>query len=283
MQDCPWPLGRLKKLGDCIRDGVPIPDDVPEYKHVMLWYNDLAADSMQKIAAIDWTPLLGDRVPEITSRPKTIDTLRQKLIRERRMNLPSMQDIAGVRFDAEMTLSEQDGVASAIAGIFAHDSGTCIKDIRANPHSGYRGVHLHLRLQGRVEVQIRTHLQSEWANMYEAAGDVFGRGIRYKEPADDPELQTIVDGLQNLSTKDISQLELAADRIQKLELTVHEIASSQVQFSDTARNAESERSFQESKRQLGVLQKRYKTSEDRFITRLANLRYAFENARREGA
>jgi ppGpp synthetase/RelA/SpoT-type nucleotidyltranferase len=279
MQPCPWSQGRLKKLGDCIRDGTPIPHDVPTYGEVMLWYNDIAASVQRQILAIDWSPLLGDRIPEVTSRPKTIDTLRQKLIREHHMNLPGMQDIAGVRFDAEMTLGEQDGVVAAIAGLFKHDPSTCVRDIRAQPHSGYRGVHVHLRLPGRAEVQVRTHLQSEWANMYEAAGDFLGRGIRYNETITDPKIAALVSSLQDLSTKQIAQLELLANHVQVLEMSIHESIRSH-RISDSA---ESVRSFQDRKRQLGVLQKRQKYSEPRVRTGLTDLRYAFETARQNGS
>jgi len=197
----------LKKLGFCIRDETPIPDSLPSYDEVMVFYNDLAADTQSKIAGLDWASLLDDRVPEVTSRPKTIDTLRQKLQRDRSTPLSSVQDVAGVRFEAEMTLDEQDAVANAIAGYFGHDLETCTRDMRTNPHSGYRAVHLWLKLPGRVEVQIRTHLQGQWANTYEAAADVLGRGIRYDEVPEDDAGKLLVDSLQQLSIDGIGVLE----------------------------------------------------------------------------
>ncbi|MDQ0755779.1 hypothetical protein [Arthrobacter sp. B3I4] len=203
----PWTTNQLKKLGFCIRDEMPIPDSLPSYDEVMVFYNDLAADTQAKIRGLDWAPLLGDRVPEVTSRPKTIDTLRQKLQRDRSTPLPSVQDVAGVRFEAEMTLDEQDAVATAIAGYFDHDLKTCIRDMRNDPHSGYRAVHLWLRLPGRVEVQIRTHLQGQWANTYEAMADVLGREIRYDEVPKDEAAMRLVDSLQKLSSDGIGVLE----------------------------------------------------------------------------
>ena len=208
MSELPWSTNKLKKLGHCIRDETtPIPSSLPSYDEVMVFYNDLAAEAQSKIASLDWGPLLGERIPEVTSRPKTIDTLRQKLQREKTTQLPSIQDIAGVRFEAEMTLDEQDAVANAIAGLFGHDLATCTKDLRDDPHSGYRAVHLWLRLPARVEVQIRTHLQGQWANAYEALADVLGRGIRYDEMPDDEQSAMLVTGLQDLSKNGIRMLE----------------------------------------------------------------------------
>jgi ppGpp synthetase/RelA/SpoT-type nucleotidyltranferase len=216
MTELPWGTNKLKKLGACIRDGTPAPPTLPSYDEVMLFYNDLAAEAQAKIDGLDWGPLLGERVPEVTSRPKTIDTLRQKLQREPTTQLPSIQDIAGVRFEAEMTLDEQDAVANAIAGLFDHDLAACTRDLRDSPHSGYRAVHLWLRLPARLEVQIRTHLQGQWANTYEAVADVFGREIRYDEMPVGAQERKVVEALQMLSLEGIKPLEKERAAIQRL-------------------------------------------------------------------
>jgi ppGpp synthetase/RelA/SpoT-type nucleotidyltranferase len=106
-----------------------------------------------------------------------------------------------------MTLDEQDAVANAIAGYFDHDLEACTRDLRDDPHSGYRALHLWLRLPGRVEVQIRTHLQGQWANTYEAVADVLGRGIRYNETSQDETGQRLVESLHMLSKDGIGVLE----------------------------------------------------------------------------
>ena len=149
MQRPPWPTNQLKRLSRHLRDHEVIPDDLPSYGEVMLWYNELAADVQQRIAGLDWSPLLGTAPIEITSRPKTLDTLTQKLLRDPATPLPSVQDVAGVRFEAEMSLDQQDAVASAIAGMFDQHSNA-VKDLRPRPHSGYRAVHVWLRLPARV-------------------------------------------------------------------------------------------------------------------------------------
>jgi ppGpp synthetase/RelA/SpoT-type nucleotidyltranferase len=219
----PWSANQLRKLGVSIKNEDPPPSNVPTFDEVIVWYNELASSVQQSIEEQDWTPLLDHRIPEITSRAKTIDTLREKLRRSPRMKLGSVQDLAGVRFEAQMTLDEQDAVANAIAGLFRHrPEPPCLKDIRAEPHSGYRAVHLWLQLEAPVEVQIRTHLQGEWANMYEAAGDYFGRHIRYGDLPEDADGRQIVMSLQSMSTDGISSLERYGQRKQTLRLELDE-------------------------------------------------------------
>jgi hypothetical protein len=60
---------------------------------------------------------------------------------------------------------------------------------------------------GRAEIQVRTILQSLWANQYEKLADEVGRGIRYGEPVepspgvDAERIQRAVQGMQEFSAK----------------------------------------------------------------------------------
>lgn len=217
----PWSGKQLRRLGEAIRDGLPDPVNGPAYEDVMVWYNDLAACVQQVIRDLDWLSLLeGRNPPNVTSRPKTIDTLREKLQRTPNAPLPGVQDVAGVRFECEMTLEEQDIVAAAIAAAFGHPESE-IHDIRARPHSGYRAVHVTLRLPpGRVEVQVRTRLQGAWANAYEAVADAFGRSIRYGELPDRAEYRELVTKLQQLSLEDCAELERQKQELFEVETSL---------------------------------------------------------------
>jgi ppGpp synthetase/RelA/SpoT-type nucleotidyltranferase len=185
----------------------------------MLWYNDLAADVQERVNSLNWEPLLLGRPFEVTSRPKTLDTLRDKLIRDPSTPLQNVQDIAGVRFEAQMSLDEQDGVVNAICGLFGHDlDDRTVRDMRASPHSGYRAVHIWLRLPARVEIQVRTHLQGLWANTYELVADVLGREIRYDGlPAGQLERE-VVEGLRAISMRNIADIERDRNEISTLEV-----------------------------------------------------------------
>jgi hypothetical protein len=182
----------------------------------MAWFDGLAVDVQERIRGHNWQTALGRRTFEVVSRPKTIETLRQKLQRDRNTPLQNIQDVAGVRFEADMTLSEQDEVVRQIAHLFDHDpdESWVIRDLRSNPHSGYRAVHLWLRLpDGRVEVQVRTALQGAWANVFETAADVVGRDIRYGWMPDDPLFAELVRGLIDLSETSFALFEQRRDSI----------------------------------------------------------------------
>ena len=221
MEPMPWTSNQLKRLSRQIRAGESAAGTTPSYGDVMLWYNDLAESVQTAISALDWVPLLGERAFEITSRPKTLDTLRQKLQRDPSTPLPSVQDVAGVRFEAEMTLDEQDAVVTAIAGLFDHPIPDCVRDLRVTPHSGYRAVHIWL--EARVEVQVRTHLQGDWANMYEVAADLFGREIRYDALPDGHIERQIVESLRAISTQRVAPIEKDRNEIASLVLSLDEL------------------------------------------------------------
>lgn len=223
MNDLPWSNKQLRKLGKCIQLGEVPSGNVPDYGEVMMHFNNVAADTQEKIKSLDWESLLGGRTFEVTSRPKTIDTLREKLDRDPSNPLQVIQDIAGVRFEAEMTLDEQDAVVTAIVGLFNHDPNQCVKDLRVRPHSGYRAVHIWLRLPTRVEVQVRTHLQSAWANMYESLADVLGREIRYGVMPTEEGPRLAVQALQELSTDTIANVEEMKNQEVGLDERLHSV------------------------------------------------------------
>lgn len=205
MEELPWGVKQLRRLGEAIRDGSTIPNNAPSYEEVELWFSDLAARTQRRISEHDWRVVLGHREFEVSARAKTIDTLRDKLLRDRSTPLPSVQDIAGVRFEADMTLWHQTRVAQTISNMFAQEYEQAVHDLRGNPLSGYRAVHVWLRLPARVEVQVRTRLQSAWANVYEELGDVAGRDIRDGEMPVDPVLRNVVESLQSLSAGTLKQ------------------------------------------------------------------------------
>ncbi len=191
----PWSKGASKRLGKALRDGIAPPVDDPSYADVLRWHLDLGAEVQAQIESASWSikpELLANKAGRLTtellvgSRPKTQDTLVEKLQRKPTLALGDVQDLAGVRIDADLYLGEQMRLAREIAEHFGADD-EAIHDLREDAHAGYRAVHVWLRLPaGRVEVQIRTILQSLWANFYEKLADQLGRGIRYGEAAEPP-------------------------------------------------------------------------------------------------
>jgi ppGpp synthetase/RelA/SpoT-type nucleotidyltranferase len=125
--------------------------------------------------------------------------------------------LAGVRVDIDCDLDVQTALGDEIAAWFRNNGHTAIvKDLRNDPHSGYRAVHIWLRLPaGRVEVQLRTHSQSVWANTYERLGDLAGRGIRYGQQHESEVVNRMVGHLHKVS-RALAALELEQQEIADL-------------------------------------------------------------------
>lgn len=215
--ELPWSKNQLRRLGKAIRDGQPVPAECPSYGEVLEGYTRLCAFVAGELLDMDWSPLLERRTVTVSSRPKTLDTLREKLKKSPNFPLHTVHDLAGVRFEADMNLDEQDAVATAIVGHFS-DMGVIAttRDYRSTGgHSGYRAIHVVLQLDGLVELQIRTALQGEWANLYEVVADRLGRFIRYDELPADPDLRAFVQSVQSYSLQFIRDLEQRVTEIER--------------------------------------------------------------------
>lgn len=119
-----------------------------------------------------------------TGRLKTTHTMREKL--QRGTRLSAMQDVAGVRvtIPSESSRLVQDSVVRQIQHAFPDSR---VRDRRDSPTHGYRAVHVIVDEDNcPVEIQVRTHLQDLWAQVVERLADLWGRGIRYGEPPEDP-------------------------------------------------------------------------------------------------
>lgn len=157
--------------------------------------------------------LLGTDVT-ITGRTKSTDTLREKLIRTPSIQLPYIRDVIGIRVVADTDLSGQDNIVERLRAEFGDK--TQIIDRRVEPESGYRAVHVIVRVGvTRAEIQVRTALQAQWADLYERLADTWGRQIRYGSDPD-PDTSGDVSGrrrvirdLQQVSLEFIAQFERA--------------------------------------------------------------------------
>lgn len=185
---------QVHRIGSALRNGEPIDEE-----QLGLFLDQQSAlcesiiqEASKTMAQLDnQLTMTADSIVEpdsdryfLSSRVKTRDTLREKLSRMPSFPLENIQDVSGVRMDVDVTLKEQTVLAKLLSRelVKAGARKVVLRDMREEPYSGYRAVHLHVMSEaGRAEFQLRTALQSQWANLYEMAGDLYGREIRYLE------------------------------------------------------------------------------------------------------
>lgn len=167
----------------------------------------------------------------ITHRPKTTQTIIEKLRRERGMSLARVQDLAGIRVVAAVTFEDQDRLAAEIARRFPADPRPPqTVDRRASPSHGYRAVHIIVSLDGvSIEVQVRTYLQHLWADLMERLADHFGRQIRYGGAPTPPEGMT-----QQHAEAVVRSMTALSDQLASQVLTV--VPAQQVSLDGLVRN-----------------------------------------------
>lgn len=212
----PYSKNAVDKAGSRWRDGEPydpVPiEDFLEFNAAFL--SDLLQIAEETAHSLilplqlgsESKVLPGSNTYIISGRVKTESTLLQKLRRMGTTPISNVQDVAGLRFDSSLTLSEQTKVAEVYRNAFLVEGAkrVDIRDLREDAHSGYRAIHLHIRSElGRAEMQIRTALQYKWANLYEEAADIYGRDIRYlheKGVSMPPGAEDVVGQLHELSS-----------------------------------------------------------------------------------
>lgn len=224
-QALPWSKKAVRRTGEALVAGRAPKGNAPSFEDVAIWYEEIKGLVQAVIYVEDWPIILGiDHEPNIAARVKSDDTLREKLIREQRFPLPQIQDVAGVRFEADMRLDQQDQAVHYIVGLFTSRGWKAdVKDYRdGGGSSGYRAVHVRLARQdgARAEVQVRTKLQGWWANVYERLADQFGRHIRYGGLPNDPRNREIVLDWQRES---VELVELS----EQTQMEVHEHGSAE--------------------------------------------------------
>ena len=223
----PISKSKIHEMGSVLRkNGVITLDDWETY---LLHQEEIVSELARKLNDfVDSKVIPGRKTTEeiiapgsdtykVTRRVKSVVSLKEKLRRMPKTPLERIQDVAGARLDCDVTLTQQQRIAKGLYDLFTECGANRvdIKDLRDGSHSGYRAIHLHLRFPaGFAEVQVRTALQSRWANVYETAADIFGRQIRYLHERTEvlllPEAEINMKLLCELSTL-IAQLEEMRD------------------------------------------------------------------------
>jgi hypothetical protein len=178
----PLSTSEVDRLGRRLRHGTVISDDDLSLLQRHLFNHSAlleAAESAIREGVRGVTP---------HGRLKTVGTIVDKLRRESTMALSRMRDVAGTRIVEEMNRVEQSVVSDEVADALRNLGQVTVIDRRRDPRHGYRAIHLELSQRPyHVEVQIRTRMQDQWAQIVERLGDRWGRQIRYGQPPSDPE------------------------------------------------------------------------------------------------
>lgn len=187
--------GALDRLGERLALHGQIPeDDTEEFAAVADAYQDTLDQVEQHLADLGFAA---------STRVKTTGVLIEKLRRES-SRLSQVQDLAGARIVLGDRRQQNEAVERIKLAFDQLCPKSCkVKDRREDPSHGYRAVHVIAFLDGiPVEIQVRTELQDVWAQILERLADQWGRGIRYGDAPENPEV------LVRLGDGEISRREL---------------------------------------------------------------------------
>jgi ppGpp synthetase/RelA/SpoT-type nucleotidyltranferase len=177
----PVTKGELNRLGDRLIAAETVSEaDLRDLAVVWATYQETLEHVKVELRSLGFSP---------TGRVKTTKTTTEKLRRTRGMELSRMQDLAGARIVVH-DLTAQDEAKDKICEFFvAQGCAVRLVDRREDPRFGYKAVHLIPKVDGMpVEIQVRTELQDTWAQIVERLADRWGRGIRYGEDPENPEV-----------------------------------------------------------------------------------------------
>lgn len=172
----PFSSSALRRLGVAMASGGPLDET-----NLRIWgeFNTHYSAVEQALRADVLHRLEHDGLPiqlEVTSRFKSRPTVLAKL--RSHSQLDRIRDLIGVRIVMQRGgRNGQDRIVRCLAAAYPPAK---IIDRRADPRAGYRAVHLEVNVAGaRAEIQVRTSLQHQWAEVCERAADRWGRDLRY--------------------------------------------------------------------------------------------------------
>jgi len=184
--------GEIDRLGERIKvNGKPSTEDLDLLQEFRKSYKDPLSRVFETLRSF---AIKVDKEAIVTFRIKRIDTIIRKLYRfkdkpEGRMPLSRMWDIAGCRC---IFNSDDETLIYRLKNALVKEFGECkINDHVSNPkQDGYKSLHIYIqdKIQNkRVEIQIRTTKQHNWATLVEIIDLIYNTKI--KEGSKNAELQ----------------------------------------------------------------------------------------------
>lgn len=160
---------QIDKLGERLKAGSPSDEDLT----MLSAYRNSFAEAANLVA---------DKVRELSGLPVAIRSLKTtlsivaKLKRDGVKQLSAMQDIGGCRVTV-VNLADQNELTEKLMSAFPDAK---LYDRVLRPSNGYRAKHLVVKAHSkRIEIQVRTFWQNQWALISERLADFYGQEIKY--------------------------------------------------------------------------------------------------------
>jgi len=155
------------RLGDRLRQGMMEEADLSLLDEFRQTFSDLDEQAYPMIqgtlsSRIDYT---------LTKRKrKTQQSIVDKLIRQPKLRLPQMQDVAGCRIVVQGGSQAAQQIKDLLKGVFASQQWQV--EVKSRDKDGYRAIHIIVKAGKKFyEIQLRTYAQDIWANLIERLCD----------------------------------------------------------------------------------------------------------------
>ena len=181
---------------------VPSPEELEAAGKVIEWWRYEHAEPLSRVASNLRHYVAVEGRPWVTQRLKKFPTIVDKLIREPKMKLSRMADIGGVR----ALLPDQDAAYQVASRLRRNWTIVRFRDYVEEPKAdGYQALHLISRHRGRlIEIQLRTPLQDQWANMAEILSRLGAPDLKYGGgPTHVRELLAVLSEIHTLKEQDL--------------------------------------------------------------------------------
>jgi putative GTP pyrophosphokinase len=158
---------KITKLGERLRQRIIVEEDLSLLDMFRQTFNDLD----QQVYPIIQNVLIKREGCTLTKRKrKTQQSIVDKLIRQPKLRLPQMQDIAGCRIVVEGNSKAIQQINELLIDAFS-SSQWQIESKSRHKH-GYRAIHIIVKSNMKFyEIQLRTYAQDIWANLVESLSD----------------------------------------------------------------------------------------------------------------
>jgi hypothetical protein len=169
---------QVRRLGvRLVSSTSPAAIDLEALHELLVVYSDMLAGAVSVVhAGVGVVP---------TSRIKSTGSIMERLDHHGGSRLSTIQDLAGMRIVGAFDRDARDWVVGRLIVLFEGRRRPRVVDRRDQPVAGGAAVHVIVFPEGfPVEIQVRTRLQHEWADLLEKLADRVGRGVRYGQPAD---------------------------------------------------------------------------------------------------